>query len=199
MFSGHVSNPEKVRFELEQHIETAKILINRASAQGRDASADPGGAVSAMASSILTIASAVQEAIAVTEFATLKGEAAPLLPEFDDLIERLREIDEALRVVGASMSASGFTGSTRRKSRRDARRMDISTPAASMHRRHSADGSATSPSAAFAAILTAIVAWWRCVQSQASTTAGGWSSKGRRSPSGNTRSTISPRRMPPGR
>ena len=77
MFSGHVSEHEKIRLELEQHIETTKILINHASAQGRDAPADPGGAVSAMASYILTIASAVQEAITVTEFATLKGEAAP--------------------------------------------------------------------------------------------------------------------------
>jgi hypothetical protein len=183
MFSGGISDLEKFRLELEQHIETAKSLINHASAQGRDAPADPHGAVSAMSSAIFTIASATQEAIAATEFATLRIEASPLRPELADLIERLHEIDEALRVVVAAMSASGFTGSTRRKSRSDARRMDISSPTASMHRRRSASRSAESPSAAFAAILTAIVVWWRCVQSKASKSAGGWSSKDRRSPS----------------
>ena len=84
MFSGPVSDHEKVRLELEQHIETAKILINRASAQGRDprdlqtegahpfaalntldrrtpiaaeAAADPRAAVSSISSAVLTIAS----------------------------------------------------------------------------------------------------------------------------------------------
>ena len=103
MFSGGISDLEKFRLELEQHIETAKSLINRASAQDRDAPADPRAAVSAMASAILTIASAMQEAIAATEFATLRIEAAPLRPELDDLIERLREVDAALRVVVAAM------------------------------------------------------------------------------------------------
>ena len=112
MFAGPISDREKFRLELEQKIETAKSLINSASAQGPDARglqtvgahlADPHAAASAMASAILTIVSAMQEAIAATEFATLRIEAAPLRPELDDLIERLRGIDAALRVVVAAM------------------------------------------------------------------------------------------------
>jgi hypothetical protein len=208
MFSGRISDLEKIRRELEQRIETAKS----ASAQGRDPrdvilsgahsfappkSPDRRGPIEteAMHSSVLIIVSAVQEAIAATEFATLNIEAAPLRSDLGDLIERLREIDEALRVL-AAVAKTNVSALSRRRSPQAARRMDISTPAASKHHARSRSGSVADPSAAFAAILTAIVVWWRCVQLKASASAGRGSRNSKRSPSEGTRSTMSPARRP---
>ena len=207
MFSGHISDHEKVRLELEQHIETTKSLISRASAQRRDpgdlqtvggdsfaapeSSGRPGPIeADAMVSAVLTIAGAMQDAIAATEFATLNIEAAPIRPELANLIERLREIDEALRVV-AAMAKTDVPASPRRRSPRAARRMDISTPAASMHYGRSGSGSVTSPSAAFAEIRIITAAWWRSALSMVSISAIEWWSRAKLSPIANPRSNMS--------
>jgi len=207
MYYGRISDHEKVRLELEQHIETTKSLISRASPQGRDpgdlqtvggdsfaglASSDRPGPIEAdaMVSAVLTIAAAMQDAIAATEFATLNAEAAPIRPELASLIERLREIDEALRVV-AAMAKTDVPASPRRRSPRPARRMDTSSAAAPMYYGRSGNGSVTSPSAAFAAAGIIMAAWWRSALSAVvSISAIEWWIRDKLSPIANPRSNM---------
>lgn len=207
MYYGRISDHEKVRLELEQHIETTKSLIGRASPQGRDpgdlqtvggdsfagleSSGRPGPIeADAMVSAVLTIAAAMQDAIAATEFATLNIEAAPIRPELANLIERLREIDEALRVV-AAMAKTDVPASPRRRSPRPARRMNISSPAAPVYYERSGNGSVTSPSAAFAAARIIMAAWWRSALSVVSISAIEWWIRAKLSPIANPRSNMS--------
>jgi hypothetical protein len=83
MFSGRISNHEKFRLELEQHIET-----NHVSAQGRDPlkTWDSHGSMAA------------------AELVTLQIEAAPFRPELVDLIARLQAVDDSMRVLVAAMA-----------------------------------------------------------------------------------------------
>jgi hypothetical protein len=124
MFADRISNHEEFRLELERHIET-----NHASAHGRDprdlqtagalknwdthgsieaepvrAPADPRTAGSVIGSAVLTVASAMQEAIAATELVTLKIEAAPFRPELVDLVARLQAVDVSMRALIAAMA-----------------------------------------------------------------------------------------------
>jgi hypothetical protein len=133
MFAGHISDREKFRLELEQHIETAKNLINSASAQGRDARdlqkvgahllaalkslnrhgpieaeavavpTDPPRQDSATVTAVLTVMGAMQEAIAVAELLILKIETGTVRPELVDLVARLRAVDTSMRILAAAV------------------------------------------------------------------------------------------------
>jgi hypothetical protein len=129
MRTSKISGRQQFRGGLEQHVETVKILIEQARAQGRNPrdlqtvgahlfaalktmdhrgpveaesvriTGDPNAAASTLITAVFAAAGVMQEAIATTEILSLKDEAFALRPDLVELAGRLAAVDHAFRIV----------------------------------------------------------------------------------------------------